>query len=128
MEKRAVLAIVISLVILVVYQQFFAPSLPEPAKEKPAETAQPAAPAKEGIQKGESIPSSSPSPTAAPALKAQPGKDVTVDTPLYTAVFDTRGARLKSWKVKKYLDKIGEGAKPLDLAKGELGKELPFGL
>ena len=32
------------------------------------------APAKEGIQKGESIPSSSPSPAAAPALKAQPGR------------------------------------------------------
>jgi YidC/Oxa1 family membrane protein insertase len=128
MERRALLAIVISLVILVFYQQYFAPSPPEPAKEKPAETVQPAAPAKEGVQKGESIPSSSPSPAAAPALKAQPGKDVTVDTPLYTAVFDTRGARLKSWKVKKYLDKIGEGAKPLDLAKGELGKDLPFGL
>jgi hypothetical protein len=76
MEKRALLAIVISLIVLVVYQQYFAPSLPEPAKEKPAETAQPAAPAKEGIQKGESIPSSSPSPAAAPALKAA-GKDVT---------------------------------------------------
>ena len=128
MEKRALLAIVISLIILVVYQQYFAPSLPEPAKEKPAETAQPAAPAKDGVQKGQVIPSSSLPPAPAPALKSQPGRDIIVDTPLYTAVFDTRGARLKSWKVKKYLDKIEEGAKPLDLAKGELGKEIPFGL
>ena len=93
MEKRALLAIVISLIVLVVYQQYFAPSLPEPSKEKPAETAQPAAPAKEGIQKGESIPSSSPSPAAAPALKAQPGKDVTVDTPsVYRRLRHPRGA------------------------------------
>jgi YidC/Oxa1 family membrane protein insertase len=128
MEKRALLAIVISLVILVLYQQYFAPSVPQPAKEKPAATAQPAAPGKESAQKGESIPSAAPSAAPAPTLKTQPGKDITVDTPLYTAVFDTRGARLKSWKVKKYLDKIEEGAKPLDLAKGELGKDLPFGL
>jgi len=128
MEKRALLAIVISLVILVLYQQYFAPPVPQPAKEKPAATAQPAAPGKEGVQKGESIPSAAPSAVPAPTLKTQPGKDITVDTPLYTAVFDTRGARLKSWKVKKYLDKIEEGSKPLDLAKGELGKDLPFGL
>ena len=44
MEKRAILAIVISLIILIFYQQYFAPPVPEPAKEKPAETASPAAP------------------------------------------------------------------------------------
>ncbi|MBP1718533.1 MAG: hypothetical protein H6Q43_1971, partial [Deltaproteobacteria bacterium] len=69
MEKRALLAIVISLIILVVYQQYFAPSLPEPAKEKPEETAQPAAPGKDGVQKGQVIPSSSLPPAPAPALK-----------------------------------------------------------
>jgi len=36
-------------------------------------------------------------------IKALPGKDITVETPLYTAVFDTQGARMKSWKVKKYI-------------------------
>jgi len=127
MEKRALLAIVISLIILVVYQQYFAPPAPEPAKEKPAEKVQPAAPPKEVGTKGEAIPVS-PAPAPAAVIKAQPGKDITVDTPLYTAVFDTRGARLKSWKVKKYLDKIGEGAKPLDLAASELGTSLPFRL
>jgi len=126
MEKRAILAIVISLIILVLYQQYFAPSVPEPQKEKTPEKAQTAPPAKDGITKAESIPA--PAQAAAPVIKTQPGKDITVDTPLYTAVFDTRGARLKSWKVKKYLDKIGEGAKPLDLAQGELGKSTPFGL
>ncbi len=126
MEKRALLAIIISLIILVVYQQYFAPPAPEPSKEKPAEKAQPAEPPKEETQRGGAIPAS-PAPPAA-VIKTQPGKDVSVDTPLYTAVFDTRGARLKSWKVKKYLDKIGEGAKPLDLAATELGANLPFRL
>ncbi len=29
-----------------------------------------------------------------------------VDTPLYTATFTTYGGRLKSWKLKKYMDKV----------------------
>lgn len=129
MEKRALLAVIISMIILVFYQYFFAPSPPEtnnnekPAQEKvvPVEKAIPA-----GERKPEAIQPASPRP--AETIKAHAGKDITVDTPLYTAVFDTRGARLKSWKVKKYEDKLGEGAKPLDLATDTLSGGYPFGL
>lgn len=34
----------------------------------------------------------------------EPEKEVTVETPLYTAVFTTRGGNLKSFVLKKYLD------------------------
>lgn len=123
MENRALLAVIISLIILVIWQQYFAPSPPETRKEKPAEEkALPAGKAQQEV--GKALPPGEKKPetvraTAAQApqeIKVQPGKDITVDTPLYTAVFDTRGARLKDWKVKNYLDKIGEGAKPIDLA------------
>ena len=44
MEKRALIAVVISLIILVLWQFYFSPQTPEPAKEKPGqEKAQPAA-------------------------------------------------------------------------------------
>ncbi len=33
-------------------------------------------------------------------------QDIVVDTPLYTATFTTYGGRLKSWKLKKYMDKV----------------------
>ncbi len=128
MEKRALLAVIISLLILVFYQQYFAPSPPETVKGKAAE---------EKIQPGEKIipagekkpdlPAKTPVQPVA-EIKAQPGKDITVDTPLYTAIFDTRGARLKSWKVKKYMDQIGEKARPLDLATETLSGGYPFGL
>jgi YidC/Oxa1 family membrane protein insertase len=135
MQQRALVAVIISLVILVLWQYYFAPQPPEPTKEKPGqEKVAPAAKTPEEAGKpvapGEKIPGASPVPTdpASQAIKVEPGKDVTVDTPLYTAVFDTRGARLKDFKVKKFLDKMGEGAKPIDLAKEIIAGGYPFGL
>ncbi|MBI5968086.1 MAG: membrane protein insertase YidC [Deltaproteobacteria bacterium] len=131
MEKRALLAVIISLIILVIWQEYFAPRPPETGKEK---TMPEKAPAKEELSKGTPLAEKKPetvpvTPTPAPReIKVQPGRDITVETPLYAAVFDTRGARLKSWKVKKYLDKIGEGAKPMDLATEALSGGYPFGL
>jgi YidC/Oxa1 family membrane protein insertase len=135
MQQRALVAVIISLVILVLWQYYFAPSPPETVKEKPGqEKVVPAAKTPEeagkAVAPGEKTPGASPIPPAQapPAIKGQPGKDVTVDTPLYTAVFDTRGARLKDFKVKKFLDKMGKGAKPIDLAKEIISGGYPFGL
>jgi YidC/Oxa1 family membrane protein insertase len=135
METRALLAVIISLIILVLWQQYFAPPPPGTRKEKPAQEKAPpvakaqeevAKPAPEEERKPEAV--SATSVRASQEIKAQPGKDITVETPLYTAVFDTRGARLKDWKVKNYLNKIGPGAKPLDLAVSELSDGYPLGL
>ena len=128
MEKRALLAVIISLVILVFYQQYFSPAPPETVKEKT--TPEKTQPGEKIIPVGEKKPDLPAQASVQPVeeIKTQPGKDITVDTPLYTAIFDTRGARLKSWKVKKYVDKIGEGARPLDLATETLSGGYPFGL
>ncbi|MCX5908225.1 MAG: membrane protein insertase YidC [Deltaproteobacteria bacterium] len=116
MEKRALIAVIVSLVILIFYHQYFSPQPPEATKEKAA------------TEKTKPEAGSLPASQEPATIQAQPGKDITVDTPFYTAVFDTRGARLKSYKVKKYLDKIGEGAKPIDLATEALSGGFPFGL
>ena len=135
MEKRALLAVIVSLIILVIWQYYFSPSPPETVKEKPGEgKVLPPTKTPEEPGKGVPLPGKKPEAVAipsvqtSPVIKVQPGKDITVDTPLYTAVFDTRGARLKDWKVKKYLDKIGEGGKPINLATEELSGGHPFGL
>jgi YidC/Oxa1 family membrane protein insertase len=134
MEKRALIAVVISLVILLVYQVYFAPPPPPPGAEKPA-AEKSAPPGKEAPEKAASSAGQKaapavlpPSPAPAPAqLKSQPGKNILVETPLYTAVFDTRGARLKDWKVKQYSDKLGAEGKPIDLA-AVLSGGYPLGL
>ncbi|HOD30287.1 MAG TPA: membrane protein insertase YidC [Smithellaceae bacterium] len=99
MDKRTLLAIVLSLAVLLIYQMFFVKP-PQP-KQVPAgagdtgqvttETAvQPTAPRKTVVEK---------KPVA---QKQVPARDIKVETPLYTAIFSTRGASLKSLKLKQY--------------------------
>ncbi|AEB08728.1 membrane protein insertase YidC [Desulfobacca acetoxidans] len=103
MEKRALLALVISFVIFIgfgyIQQKFYPPSPQKPATqpvEQPVE--QPAAPK----------PAISPSPVATPTTPSTPptgvqkARDIVVDTPLYQAIFTEQGARLKSFRLKKY--------------------------
>ncbi len=102
LEKRALLAIVLALAVILLYQYFFAPSPPPPparvsaVEEKAAEDVATAGPeAKEDVF----IPVS----TAAPEEEEL----ITVDTPLYTARFSTRGGTVKGWKLKRYRDDAG---------------------
>jgi YidC/Oxa1 family membrane protein insertase len=99
MDKRTLLAIVLSLAVLLVYQIFFVKP-PEPQKlpadagkiqQTTKETAAKAVDSKPVLVKKKTI-----------AKKDIAAKEVKVETPLYSAVFSTRGAALKSFKLKKY--------------------------
>ena len=46
------------------------------------------------------------SPPAAPPAGGQQPQDVIVDTPLYRAVFTEQGARVKSFRLKRFWDKL----------------------
>lgn len=108
MEKRALLAVVLSIAV------FYAFSLlnPPPPEKKPAvavdsKQAAPAAPA-----------AAVPQPAVAPAplaVSADAQKDAVVDTPLFTAVFSARGASLKSLTLKRYRDANTAAARPVVL-------------
>lgn len=104
MDKRTILAIVLSLAVLLVYQIFFVkPPVPPKGTAPQASTGQ--------VQQDAVAPSASTpaatTPSARPALKSAvgpqaPSRDITVETAHYTAVFSTRGAALKSLKLKGY--------------------------
>ncbi len=102
MDKRTILAIVLALAVLLVYQIFFI---------KPPVTQKNTAPQPSADQvKADKTASSPAAPTAvvkpaAPAAAAKPeapARDIKVETPHYTAVFSTQGAALKSLKLKEY--------------------------
>lgn len=105
MDKRTILAIVLSLAVLLVYQIFF---VKPPTPQKVAAPQQ----ATNQISKEKAAaPSAAPTATSAvakPAPKAAvvkpeaPARDIKVETNHYTAVFSTRGAALKSFKLKDY--------------------------
>ena len=111
MEKRALIAVILSLLVLYIFQAHFTP--PEkpvqPSIEKSndepllPESVSPV-PEKEGLFTFSDI-----SPTDFPE------KEIRVETPLYTAIFSTRGAALKSWTLKKYLDHLGIEGKPIEM-------------
>jgi YidC/Oxa1 family membrane protein insertase len=100
MEKRALIAVAISFVILLVYQFFLTPQEPkriqptskveEPLKPAPAETMQQALP-----------------PLQKPAALLEQGKEIRVETELYSAVFSSMGATIKHYELKTYKEKDG---------------------
>jgi YidC/Oxa1 family membrane protein insertase len=103
MEKRALLALVISFIIFIGFgyvQQKYLPQPPPVAT--PNEEPQAAA---KKLPSPEPIKPPAASPAAPPTADRQP-QEVIVETPLYRAVFTEQGARVKSFRLKKFWDRL----------------------
>ncbi|HWW82444.1 MAG TPA: membrane protein insertase YidC [Vicinamibacterales bacterium] len=138
MERRTLLAIFLSLLVLFVYQQF-APKPPKPPVPTRAPNSQAArsdgkstsasadaaatAPATTADSSRVSHPASAPPP----ALVSDASKrDIKVETRDVIAVFTNKGGRLESWRLKHYLDRDKQ---PQELVEtGVAGQPLPFSL
>jgi YidC/Oxa1 family membrane protein insertase len=118
MEKNTILAFVLSLAILVVWSILFAPkpaqktepqTKEESVKSQPVQTVSPhpAPPVQNLERQAESTPS-----------KAEE-KEVTVETPLYKAVFSTTGPSIKSLLLKKYHTTTDRSSPNVELFYGE---------
>lgn len=126
MEKRAFIAVVLSILIIILYQEYvrrFHPPAPPPAKE--TATRPPEAPP---------VPQSAskPSPVApdAPAGTARhlPVREVTVETPHYIARLTSQGARLKSFRLKRYRAGVAADSPLIEMVSPGPGMEYPLGL
>ena len=108
MEKRLLVAILLSFLVLYAYQVFVQkPALEKAKREAPAAgaAATPGSPA--GSQAPAQAASASPAAPvvlAAPLVADQAERDIVVETRTVRAVFTNRGARLKSWQLKTYLN------------------------
>lgn len=127
--KKLILAIVLSVTVLLVYQYFFMPKpavrsqtplnagAAQPGKSEPAaETKTTAAPDIGAIMGADEPAADQKSEAILPAVQqdrmASAEQTVTVDNALFTAVFTNRGAGLTSFVLKKYKD---DAKKPMDL-------------
>ncbi|MDD5712816.1 MAG: membrane protein insertase YidC, partial [Smithellaceae bacterium] len=131
MDKRTVLAVVLSLLVLLIYQVFFfkppAPKHPGAVQKETAVAAKPAAETATPTSAGSaSAPVISKSVTSLETAVAE--KDVVVETPLYRAVFSTKGGTLKSLQLKKYLTTLKKDAQPIELVGVTQGMPKPFAL
>jgi YidC/Oxa1 family membrane protein insertase len=109
MEKRVLLAVVLSFVVLYGYQALYPPPKPQP-KSGAATGAPAGAPATPtpGSNAAAAQPETVPKPAAAPVAEALVGdteeREIRFENESVTAVFTTRGGALKSWRLKKYQD------------------------
>ena len=130
MEKRVLLAVVLSFIVLYGSQALFPPPQPQPKPAVPADTSTPGRDAA-----GSNTPAQVPAaelpepaiPSAAPVVADNEERRVTFENASVAATFSTRGAVLTSWRLKKYQDASGQ---PLELVPTNVpaGATRPFTL
>ncbi len=109
MEKRVVIAVILSIAVLYGYSFFFPSSVPPQVKEaqKPVTSPQ--------SQIVPAPPAAIPAPAVATPQANILVRDIVVNTDLYTAVFSTQGAGLKKLLLKHYKDHAGAAGQDIVL-------------
>jgi YidC/Oxa1 family membrane protein insertase len=127
MQRQFLLAIVLSFLVIYGWQALFPP--PPPPKPIPAPQKVTASPSGTNAPDVQPTPATEPkveADLATPLVAAAAEQDVTIENSAVLAVFSTRGATLKSWRLKNYRD--GTGA-PLELVPQKItGADRPFTL
>ncbi len=134
MEKRLIVAIVLSIAVLIGYQYYFMPPKP------PQGTAQPGAAAGAAKDNAAAAPAAAPGPAPAvsgvsPAAaggmaprRQNPVRRIVVTTPRYTAAITTEGGGIESFRLSAYKDVPGPAGKPLEIVGSRAQRPLPFDL
>ncbi len=139
MEKRLIVAIVLSFLVLMGYQYFFVK--PEKARLNPPVTTAapsttaavpgtaagaPEAPKPAPVEAKTAPAAALPAQDLAP-VTGQAETDVVVDTPLYRAVWSNKGGVLKSWILKKHKNSQKQDLELVPALAAEIGR-YPFSL
>ena len=130
MDKRSFLAVILSLLVLFVYQALVSHFYPSP----PPSTRNPFPPQAES-------PPSIPTPTterppqvqlspqgSSSAVISSEAREITVENEVYRAVFTSAGGRIKSFRLKQYPGNEGKQSSPLEMIQAGPRGELPLGL
>ena len=128
-ERRLLLAVALSLLVLTGYQLLFPPAPPAPVRS-PAPVASPAgSPAAPTPGLATAPPAPAPSAAPVPSVADDREKRVEMEFPGHALAFSNRGARLVSWRLLEFKDARGrpeemvqtlpEGPRPLDLETGD---------
>mgnify|MGYP000452577641 CR=1 FL=1 len=109
MEKRVLLAFILSTAVLALWYYFFAPQPPQPAApQKPSAASVHAEKTEAAFAEAAEAPS-------APSI---PEREIRIETPLWTAIFHNRGAVARSWNVHHRPNGqllLGADRRPLEL-------------
>lgn len=106
MEKRALIAVAISFIILLAYQYLFIKPLPQEIQNQPAVTEKEKPVSEE--TKSSSVPATSPVAVSKTTSSPSEEKDIKIETEGYSMILTTKGATVKHYELKKYKDKDGK--------------------
>jgi YidC/Oxa1 family membrane protein insertase len=124
MERRVLVAIFLSFLVLYAFQALFGPAQ-QPQQDVPPQTSAAPKSQADGLSAGVA-PAPPPQPAAASALVGETvEREIRVETNDIVATFSNRGGRLKSWRLKRYLDDRGES---LELIPSGLAETHPLPL
>ena len=123
MERRVLIAVILSFLVLYGYQQLFVPAPPQRASEgQPAPSAAPAPPAPAPAAVAPVAPPAAPPPAATAVVGETAERQIVVETATVIATLSNRGGRIVRWQLKQYRDMNGE---PMDLVPSALPADLP---
>ncbi|MFV0421301.1 membrane protein insertase YidC [Oleidesulfovibrio sp.] len=124
-NKRPIIAVVLSLFVLIgwSYLSEFMGWAPAPAPKETAAVEQTA-----DVQKNVPAAEQVVAPATVSSFVPTEGREVTVDTPLYSAVFHSQGGVLKHFKLKKYKDTIEEDSPLVELISDKAAGKAPMGI
>src|SRR5262245_9401932 len=138
MERRVLLAIFLTFIVLYTWQALFVKPVPKTVPNAPgasssapetsgaSTTPGPSTPSTTSSAVAATLPPAIATSTAAPVVSEAAERDVRVETRDVVAVFTNRGARLKSWRLKHFLD---PNKQPQELIEQNLPTQpLPFTL
>lgn len=123
MEKRAFIAVVLSLLVFILYQawityQYGTPPPPQTEEEKVKQVAPLLPRTRPALAEAKSVPSP----------LEQDIKEIRVETDRYVALFTNRGARLKSFTLKHYRASADEKSPAFEMIPSTPGMPYPLGL
>ena len=135
MERRVLFAIFLCFLVLYFWQALVVKPVPKPAAgpnqttaagtaQGPGAATPPSSAPTGAIPTPEAPPAVPTAPAAAPVVGDTAERDIRVETQNVIAEFTNRGGRLKSWKLKHYLDKEKQ---PQELVDNQV-QPLPFSL
>ncbi|NIO11680.1 MAG: membrane protein insertase YidC, partial [Deltaproteobacteria bacterium] len=133
MDKNALIAIVLSIAILILYQEWVSRYYDTPPEQTPPGQATPprsTSPRPEGQARPltPETPTQQTKRTQDVQRPQVPMKDLKVETDNYIAVFTNRGARLKSFLLKQHRNSIEADSAPFEMIASARGLPYPLGL
>ncbi|MGD0276996.1 MAG: membrane protein insertase YidC, partial [Syntrophales bacterium] len=131
MDKKTILAIMLSMVVIFIYNLYFVPKhIPKKAMAPSqneaiiAEKKSPPEPARTGNPAITSAPVPAPLKIQGETMAAR--QDIRIETPLYIAVFTPQGGTLKSFRLKQYKQSIKKDAPVIEMVHVEEGMPSPL--